>query len=180
MTDLSGTDLVKRLFSRGEAFDAAGFATFFVEAPVYQFGNFPTCTDRPKIQKSAEAFFTQIIAVYHDIKTMVETGDTVFVEMDVLYWRQDGSMIALPCADIFRRKCDLFTELRIFMDVNPVMKPEIAIDSDVSVFTEPGGNRQNAADIMRRHYAENAEGRQRVADGFAPKWSIAGPRWAIG
>ena len=179
MTELTGTEMVKRLFSRGESFDAAGFAAFFTETPVYQFGNYPMCLDRSAIERSANAFFSQITAVYHDIKSMVEIDNTVFVEMDVLYWRPDGSMIALPCADIFRFEGEHFTELRIFMDVNPVSEPAITVAPDVSVFTGATGTRQPSGDVMKRHYAEHPDGTDRVRNGFAPKWSLAGPRWAI-
>ena len=64
----TNTDLVKRLFSRGEAFDSEGFITFFTDTPVYQFGNFDVCLDKESIRKSADAFFSQIDAVYHEIK----------------------------------------------------------------------------------------------------------------
>ncbi|WP_072013784.1 carboxymuconolactone decarboxylase family protein, partial [Myxosarcina sp. GI1] len=43
-------DLVKRLFSRGEAFDSEGFVTFFTDNPVYQFGNFDVCLDKQSIK----------------------------------------------------------------------------------------------------------------------------------
>ncbi len=178
---ISGTnvDLVKRLFSRGEAFDSAGFVTFFTDNPVYQFGNFDVCLDKQAIQKSADNFFSQINAVYHEIKMIWEIGDLVFVEMDVTYWRKDNSEISLPCTDIFRVEGDKFSELRIFMDVNPVFDPSIAVPSSASVLTANEGKTIVPPGTMKRHFAEHPEGKQRVADGYAPKWSIAGPQWAI-
>ncbi len=178
---ISGTnvDLVKRLFSRGEAFDAEGFVTFFTDNPVYQFGNFDVCLDKESIQKSAENFFSQINAVYHEIKMIWEVGDLVFVEMDVTYWRKDNSEISLPCTDIFRVEGDKFSELRIFMDVNPVFDPSIAVPPSASVLTASAGKTIIPPGTMKRHFAEHPEGQQRVANGYAPKWSIAGPVWAI-
>ena len=130
-------DLVKRLFARGEAFDAAGFSTFFTETPLYQFGNNAPETTRAGIQRAGQAFFDGVAAVYHDIKMMWEVGDAVFVEMDVVYTRHDGSKIALPCCDIFRlaEGQELFTELRIFMDVNPVADPYATVPATSSVRT---------------------------------------------
>ena len=178
---ISGTnvDLVKRLFSRGEAFDSAGFVTFFTDNPVYQFGNFDVCLDKEAIKKSADNFFSQINAVYHEIKMIWEVGDLVFVEMDVTYWRKDNSEISLPCTDIFRVEGDKFSELRIFMDVNPVFDPTISVPPSASVLTASAGKTLIPPGTMKRHFAEHPEGRQRVADGYAPKWSVAGPKWAI-
>ncbi|MBG1239701.1 nuclear transport factor 2 family protein [Nostoc sp. NZL] len=174
------TDLVKRLFSRGEAFDAEGFITFFTDTPVYQFGNFEVCLDKAAIKKSAENFFSQISAVYHDIKMIREIEDVVFVEMDVIYWRKDGSVVTLPCSDIFRVEGDKFSELRIFMDVNPVFNPTIFVPPTASVFTISQGKKLAGSGIMRKHFAEHPEGKKRVEAGFVPKWSIDGPKWSIG
>jgi predicted ribosomally synthesized peptide with nif11-like leader len=179
---ISGTnvDLVKRLFSRGEAFDSAGFITFFTDNPIYQFGNFEICLDKESIQKSADNFFSQISAVYHEIKVIWEQGDLVFVEMDVLYWRKNGSLISLPCTDIFRVEGDKFSELRIFMDVNPVFDLTLPVPQSASVLTASEGKQLLAPGTMRKHFAEHPEGKARVKNGFAPKWSIAGPKWVIG
>ncbi|MEH2239203.1 Nif11-like leader peptide family RiPP precursor [Nostoc sp.] len=179
---ISGTnvDMVKRLFSRGEAFDSEGFITFFSDTPVYHFGNFEVCLDKESIKKSADNFFSKISAVYHEIKMMWEEGDVVFVEMDVLYWRKDGSMVSLPCTDIFRIEGDKFSELRIFMDVNPVFDPTIPVLKSASVLTGSQGKQLLPPGIMRQHFAEHSEGKERVKQGFVPKWSIAGPKWPIG
>jgi limonene-1,2-epoxide hydrolase len=178
---LPGTnaDLVKQLFSRGEAFDSEGFITFFTDNPVYQFGNFEVCLDKAAIKKSADNFFSQISAVYHDIKMMWEVGDAVFVEMDVTYWRKNGSVITLPCCDIFRVEGEKFSELRIFMDVNPVFDPTIPVPDSASVFTVSEGEKLTPPNTMKKHFAEHSEGIKRVADGFLPKWSITGPKWSI-
>jgi catechol 2,3-dioxygenase-like lactoylglutathione lyase family enzyme/ketosteroid isomerase-like protein len=175
----TNTDLVKRLFSRGEAFDSEGFITFFTNNPVYQFGNFDVCLDKQSIKKSADAFFSQIDAVYHEIKMMWEVGEAVFVEMDVLYWRKDGSMVSLPCFDIFRVEGDKFSELRIFMDVNPVFDPSIPVPKSASILTVAKGEHIVPPGTMRRHFVEHPEGKQRVEQGYIPKWSIAGPKWPI-
>ena len=174
------TDLVKRLFSRGEAFDVEGFISFFTDTPVYQFGNFEVCLDKAAIKKSAENFFSLVSAVYHDIKMIQEIGDVVFVEMDVVYWRKDGSVVTLPCCDIFRVEGDKFSELRIFMDVNPLFNPTIFVPPIASVFTISQGKKLPSSDIMRKHFAEHPEGKARVEAGFVPKWSIDGPKWSIG
>jgi len=102
LTKISGVmaDSVIRLFARGEAFDSEGFIDFFTNKPLYQFGNDEPCFERAAIKASVDNFFSNVEALYHDIKKLWEVEETVFVEMDVIYWRKDGSSISLPCADI--------------------------------------------------------------------------------
>ncbi len=172
------TELVKALFSRGEAFDSQGFVEFFIDNPVYQFGNYPPCLDKDAIFQSVSYFFSNVSALYHEIKTMWEVGTTVFVEMDVIYWRLDGSEVTLPCFDICRFEGEKLAELRIFMDANPVGDASIPVAENSLVCTLANGQRYQTADIMKRFFVETAEGKQRVADGYTPKWAIAGPRWS--
>ena len=174
---VTATSLVKQLFSRGEAFDAEGFVTFFTDTPLYQFGNFEVCFDKAAIKKSANNFFSQINAVYHNIKTIWEVGNIVFVEMDVTYWRKDDSIVSLPCFDIFRLEGDKFSELRIFMDVNPVFDATIPVPDNASVLTIAKGKEFQPPNIMKRFYTEDKEGKERLAAGFDPKWSAYKPKW---
>jgi hypothetical protein len=122
---------------------------------VYQFGNFEVCLDKADIKKAADAFFSQISAVFHEIKMMWETGDTVFAEMDVIYRRKDGSVVELPCCNIFRLEGNKFSELRIFMDINPVFNPTIPVPENASVFTVSKGNRLNMPNIIDRKVEAN-------------------------
>ncbi|BFM38834.1 nuclear transport factor 2 family protein [Synechocystis sp. LKSZ1] len=178
---LPGTnaDAVKRLFARGEAFDSQGFIDFFTDHPVYQFGNFPVCFDKAAIKASVTAFFGAVSALYHDIKMLWEVGEVVFVEMDVTYWRLDGSEVTLPCADIFRFEGDKVSELRIFMDANPVGDATIPVSPTASVMTLSDQRRYQPVDVMRQFFSDHPDGKQRVTNGFIPKWAIAGPRWPV-
>jgi FAD/FMN-containing dehydrogenase/ketosteroid isomerase-like protein len=172
-------DTVVRLFGRGEAFDSAGFIGFFTDTPMYQFGNSEPCLTKSAIFDSVAAFFSAVSALYHDIRNIWEDGDTVFVEMDVIYWRKDGSAVTLPCADIFRFEGDKVSELRIYMDATPVGDPSAPVGEKASVMTISEGKQVVASGIMRRYFSEHAEGVHRAANGFAPKWSMAGPRWPL-
>lgn len=174
----SNEELALKLFSRGEAFDAEGFAEFFTDTPLYQFGNMDLCLDKAAITASAAAFFSGIVAVYHDIKQLHAANDQVLVEMDVHYWRHDGSRVALPCCDIFRVQGGRFAELRIFMDANPVFEPARPVSKSTSVFTGATGPLARQ-DWMRWFFAAHPEGRARVAAGHPPRWSGAGPHWHV-
>ncbi|WP_414564787.1 MULTISPECIES: EthD domain-containing protein [unclassified Anabaena] len=173
------SELVTRLFARGEAFDSEGFIQFFTDTPVYQFGNFAPCFTKAAIKQSVDAFFSQVSALYHEIKMMWEVGDVVFVEMDVIYWRKDGSVVTLPCCDIFRLEGDKFSELRIFMDANPVSDASILVPQTSSVLTISQGQRVSPPDTMKNYFLEHDEGKNRVVTGFAPKWSQISSKWSL-
>lgn len=172
-------DTCVRLFGRGEAFDSEGFIGFFTDKPMYQFGNGEPALTKAAIKASVDAFFAAVDALYHDLRNVWEVGDCVFVEMDVIYWRKDGTSIKLPCADIFRFAGDKILELRIFMDANPIFVPTMAVGEKASVMTLSEGNQVSGSGALRKYFAEHKEGVARVAAGYTPKWHIAGPKWPI-
>jgi catechol 2,3-dioxygenase-like lactoylglutathione lyase family enzyme len=173
------SDTVVRLYGRGEAFYSEGFFGFLVDNPMYQFGNGEPCLNKAAIFDSVAGFFAAVDALYHDIRNLWEIGNAVFVEMDVIYWRKDGSSIRLPCADIFRFQGDKVLELRIFMDANPIFNKALPVGKDASVMTIGGGKRVVPRDIMRKYFTEHEEGVYRASHGYTPKWAIAGPRWPL-
>ncbi|BAZ70763.1 ethyl tert-butyl ether degradation EthD (plasmid) [Fischerella sp. NIES-4106] len=175
----AASELVTRLFARGEAFDSEGFIEFFTDTPVYQFGNFAPCFTKAAIKQSVDAFFSQVSALYHEIKMMWEVGNVVFVEMDVIYWRKDGSVVTLPCCDIFRLEGNKFSELRIFMDANPVSNQTIPVPSTSSVLTISQGQRLTPPGVLKNYFSEHDEGKKRVATGFAPKWADVSSKWSL-
>ena len=172
-------DTCVRLFGRGEAFDSNGFISFFTETPMYQFGNGEPCLTRAAIKDSVDVFFGSVDALYHDVRNVWEVGDAAFVEMDVTYWRHDGTSVTLPCSDIFRFKGDRIEELRIYMDANPLFNKALPVGKRASVYTQTETRRAVQPHIMRRYFTEHAEGIQRSANGYPPKWALAGPRWPL-
>jgi hypothetical protein len=172
-------DTCVRLFGRGEAFDSEGFITFFTDKPMYQFGNGAPCLTKAAIKASIDGFFGAVDALYHDVRNLWEVGDCVFVEMDVIYWRKDGTNIRLPCADILRFNGDKIEELRIFMDANPIFVRSMTVGAHASVMSLAEGKQVTAGDAMKKYFAEHPEGIARVKAGLVPKWSIAGPKWPI-
>jgi hypothetical protein len=172
-------DTCVRLFGRGEAFDSEGFIGFFTDKPMYQFGNGEPCLTKDAIKASIDGFFGAVDALYHDVRNLWEVGDCVFVEMDVMYWRKDGTSLKLPCADILRFEGDKIQELRIFMDANPIFVREMKVGDKASVMTISEGEQVKPGGAMKKYFAEHKEGIERVAAGLVPKWHIAGPKWPI-
>jgi ketosteroid isomerase-like protein len=172
-------DTCVRLFGRGEAMDSEGFISFFTDTPMYQFANGEPCLNKNAIFDSIENFFSAVDALYHDVRNVWEDGDVVFVEMDVTYWRHDGTSVTLPCSDIFRFNGSKIEELRIYMDANPLFDASLPVGPNASVFTMSRGKRAIQPGIMRRYFAEHAEGVHRAANGYPPKWALTGPRWPL-
>jgi ketosteroid isomerase-like protein len=172
-------DTCVRLFGRSEAFDSEGFIGFFTDNPMYQFGNGEPCLTKAAIKASVDGFFGAVDALYHDLRNVWEVGDCVFVEMDVIYWRKDGTNIKLPCADILRFEGDKIQELRIFMDANPIFVRDMKVGDKASVMTISEGKQVKPGGAMKKYFADHKEGIARVAAGFIPKWNLAGPKWPI-
>jgi len=118
--------IIQRLFAAGEA--APGnpkkseeFTTFFTENPRYRFGNPDTMVTHKAIRDSSVDFSSKVKGLRHIVKTVWQPEeDAVILEMDVAYYRFDGKTVTLPVMDFFRFEGDKISELRIFMDVNPV------------------------------------------------------------
>jgi ketosteroid isomerase-like protein len=52
-------------------------------------------------------------------ETWVRT-DAVICEVEITYERRDGSVITLPCVDVFRLSNGLIADYRAYMDINPL------------------------------------------------------------
>jgi len=65
------------------------------------------------------------------------------------------------------------------MDANPIFDKSMTVGNNASVMTVSESKRITPPGIMKKYFAEHQEGKKRIADGFAPKWSITGPKWQI-
>jgi catechol 2,3-dioxygenase-like lactoylglutathione lyase family enzyme len=59
------------------------------------------------------------------------------------------------------------------------MDKTLPVGKKASVYTISEGKRTVSPGIMRRYFTEHAEGVQRAANGYPPKWALAGPRWPL-
>lgn len=172
-------DHALHLFACGESADVDGFISAFAEPCVYQFGNLPVCYTRSEIAASMRNFIAVTRCFFHGIKTMAELPDTLFIEMDVIYWRLDGSSVQLPVSDIVRFDGDEITELRIFMDASPVLEPERVPAADASVLTRADKSRDPLPGTMYDYFMHDPEGRARIERGLLPRWATDGPKWPL-
>ena len=121
-------DTVKKMFLAGEAMNVNNFIKLYTENAVYQFGNFPIEHGPEGIRQSSGSFedkgsfLGKVEGVHHHLKNIWEVSkDTLVVDMDVTYIRHDGKVVTLPCCDIIRLEGDKVKELKIFMDISPVL-----------------------------------------------------------
>ena len=71
---------------------------------------------------SSQGFLQKVKKVVHHIDNVWEIDDeTVVVEMTVRYDRHDGKSFTLPCCDTVRIKNGKVQDLKIFMDITPVL-----------------------------------------------------------
>ena len=103
----------------------------------------------------------------------------MFVEMDVMYWRKDGSSVTLPCADIVRFDGDKIQELRMLMDGGTVFNASIVIPAASSVMTVGGGGRVAPPGFIERIFFQRSRRRGRGHPGARTEWGVAGPKWNI-
>lgn len=120
-------EIIKRLFAALESGPddptkaSDEYVTFLTEDAQFLLGNPAPMVGRQAIRDSLVAFCRQVKGIYHDIKQKWELEENVVIlDMEVTYYRLDGTAVTLPVMDYFRFKGDLIQELRIFMDVNPV------------------------------------------------------------
>jgi limonene-1,2-epoxide hydrolase len=93
----------------------------FTENSYYRFGNAPPAVGREAIRQSTKAsHLDQITGLSFDIKAIWEQNNAVICEMEINYARTDGSVLTLPCTDIFHMEGDLVREMRIYMDPSPL------------------------------------------------------------
>lgn len=115
-------DVVRRMFEAGESMNVHNFVKFYNDDALYQFSNFPIAYGPPGIINASTEFLQKVAAVKHNILNLWEIdSETVVCEMTVTYTRKDGEVHTLPVCDTIRIKNGKVQELRIYMDITPVL-----------------------------------------------------------
>ncbi len=120
-TDITKTSIVRRFLTETRSVDE--FANYFTEDAVYKVGNNPPIIGRDRIRESSVRFRQAIKGIVHNIKQIWEMGNTVVVELDVTYTRNDDKVVNLPCLDVIELEGDKFKAIHIYIDLSPVFAP---------------------------------------------------------
>jgi SnoaL-like protein len=114
--------LVREMFLAGESMHVENFVKFYNDDALYQFSNFPVVYGPQGIIDSSQGFLAKVKYCVHHIRNLWEVDDSTLVcEMTVTYHRHDGKEFTLPCSDTIRVKNGKVQELRIYMDIGPVL-----------------------------------------------------------
>ena len=111
---------VAKAFADIDAFDPDKFVAHLTPDARFRFANADPVTGREAIREAVAGFFSTIDGLTHHIKNVWEFGDTVIVQIDVEYTRQDGKTVITPNADILIFEGDLVANWQIYIDVAPV------------------------------------------------------------
>lgn len=118
---LEKASIVRRFLTETRSVDE--FASYFTDDAFYQVGNSEPLLGRDRIRESAIRFRQAIKSIVHDIKQIWELGNTVFVEIEITYTRNDDKVITIPCLDVAELEGDKFKSIHIYMDISPVFSP---------------------------------------------------------
>ena len=73
-----------------------------------------------QIREAVSQFFSMFQSLGHTIRGTWTHPDTVFVEGDVHYTRQDGSRVTLPFLNRFKMQADKVQDYSIYIDPTPL------------------------------------------------------------
>jgi ketosteroid isomerase-like protein len=111
---------VKRAFEAGGATGMDGVLALCAEDTLFQLGG---ATGRGP--RGLEQIFAplrgEVTQAQHRIRRASESGEVVTCELEVTYTRRDGKVITLPCCDVLGFEGERIKELRIYMDVGPLL-----------------------------------------------------------
>lgn len=126
MTDTalqSPADRVRSMFAASDGGDIDSMLGYLTDDVVLAFGNAEPVRGKAAVRAQAGQVTSQLKAVrheIHDIWQAREDADAIVARMTVHYTRLDGSVVSLPCCNIFRLKGGRIADYRIYMDGNPV------------------------------------------------------------
>lgn len=111
------------MFAHVDALDAQGFASFFTEGGVFQFGNNEPVTGRGRIKDFIAGFFASIGGISHQFQNCWTLGDRAFANGLVTYVRKDGSKLTVPWATISRFEGGKLAEYNAYVDASKLFAP---------------------------------------------------------
>ena len=111
---------VAQVFADIDAFDPDKFVAHLTPGATFRFANADPVTGRAAVKEAVAGFFATIDGLTHHIRNVYQVGDTVIVQIDVEYRRQDGKSVTVPNADVLVYDGDLVSDWQIYIDVAPV------------------------------------------------------------
>lgn len=127
--------VIKDLIRLFEKMDLEKALTYFTEDAVYSYANYPPAIGKQAIREvTMSSQLDNIKDVSFDIKSIWENLDVVICELEINYIRSNGSLLTLPCTDIFRMEGDKVREMAVYMDASPLLAaPETKVETLIDI-----------------------------------------------
>lgn len=111
-------DWVFELFAVIDRQDADAFADYLREDVKFRFGNTASTRGRLAVRDAVAGFLRSIASVRHEISNTWHSADHVICRGRVTYTRQDGSLLTVPFANIFKVKEGKIADYDIYVDIS--------------------------------------------------------------
>lgn len=119
------SDWAKNYYAAVDSMDLEKYAALHTEDARLRFGNAPPAEGKQAILNGISHFWETINGLRHDFVEVWDEDDATIVEAEITYTLKNDQQVVLPCTTILRRDGDLATDVRIFMDINPVLAGEV-------------------------------------------------------
>jgi ketosteroid isomerase-like protein len=116
--------VVRAMFDALDGGDIELMVRYMTEDVVTTFGNSPELTGKAAFHKMFRDVAESVSGVRHEIHDLWQVAQEISVlvaRMTVTYTRHDGTMINLPCCNVFRMRDNLVSHYNVYMDITPVV-----------------------------------------------------------
>lgn len=114
------SDWIEDYFADVDAMRLDEFVERHSDDAVVSFNNNPPAVGKEQIRETIGGFWQMIGGLSHEIKNRYEDGDTVILESDVHYTRQDGQGVTIKTASVLHRDGELVDRLAFYNDPTPI------------------------------------------------------------
>jgi ketosteroid isomerase-like protein len=110
----------RAIFAAFDAKDVVALAALMTDDVRLQLGNADIVNGKAEFVEALETFFGSVAGFRHAVMNVWSDSDAVIAELRVHYTRLDGTVVTLPCCNVFRLRNGAVADYRVYMDITPV------------------------------------------------------------
>lgn len=114
-------------FELTDSMNSESFVSFFNQEAKWFFGNSDPLEGKDQIKQMAEQFFHSLKKIKHEIDKTARSGNTIFFDGVVHYYRHDNNLISLPFACSIELKNEKIEVYKTYIDLTPYLAFETRI-----------------------------------------------------
>jgi ketosteroid isomerase-like protein len=114
-------------FEATDSMNSQQFSDFFHDDASWFFGNSDPLVGSNAIKQMTDDFFETLKSIKHNVEKNLRSGDTVFLEGKVSYFRHDESVIELPFACSIDLLDEKIRTYKTYIDLAPLLAFETRI-----------------------------------------------------